>query len=76
MESFVLGPLLLRGTRQITFIQERLARRLAASAELRLLTPPFESPVLVETMAWHPRSDNEPAHRWLRTRLRAVAHRL
>lgn len=76
VESFVLGPLLLRGTRQITFVQERLARRLATTAELRQLTPPFESPTLVETMAWHPRSDNDPAHRWLRTRLRAVAHEL
>jgi DNA-binding transcriptional LysR family regulator len=76
VESFVLGPLLLRGTRQITFVQERLARRLAATAELRQLEPPFESPTLVETMAWHPRSDNDPAHRWLRARLRAVAHEL
>jgi DNA-binding transcriptional LysR family regulator len=76
VESFVLGPFLLRGTRQLTFVQERLARRLAATAELRLLDPPFESPSLVETMAWHPRSGNDPAHRWLRGRLRAIAHEL
>jgi DNA-binding transcriptional LysR family regulator len=76
VESFVLGPLLLRGTQQITFIQERLAHRLAATAELRLLTPPFESPALIETMTWHPRSDNDPAHSWLRARLRAIAHQL
>ena len=76
VESFVLGPLLLRGTRQITFVQERLANRLAGTAELRLLTPPFESPELVETMAWHPRSGNDPAHSWLRMRLRAIAHQL
>ena len=76
VESFVLGPLLLRGTRQLTFVQQRLARRLAATAELRLLDPPFESPTLVETMTWHPRSDNDPAQRWLRTRLQAIARGL
>ena len=76
VDSFVLGPLLLPGTRHITFVQERLARRLAATAELRLLPPPFESPELVETMTWHPRSSHDPAHSWLRTRLRAIAHEL
>lgn len=76
VEGFVLGPLLLRGTSQFTFVQERLARRLAATAELRLLAPPFESPALVETMTWHPRSDNDPAHSWLRTRFRAIADEL
>jgi len=73
VESFVLGPLLLRGTRQITFVQERLAHRLAAAAELKLLTPPFESPTLIEAMTWHPRSDNDPAHRWLRERISTIA---
>jgi LysR family transcriptional regulator, nod-box dependent transcriptional activator len=76
VESFLLGPLLLRGTRQITFVQERLARRLAATAELRLLKPPFESPTLVETMTWHPRADHDPGHQWLRGRLRAIAKQL
>jgi DNA-binding transcriptional LysR family regulator len=76
VESFVLGPLLVRGTRQITFVHERLAHRLAAAAELRLLDLPFESPVLVEAMTWHPRSGNDPAHSWLRTRLRTIAYQL
>ena len=57
VESFVLGALLLRGTRQVTFLQERLARELESAAELRLLQPPFEIPPLVETMSWHPRAN-------------------
>src|SRR5262249_20732717 len=76
VESFLLAPFLLRGTRQITFVQARLARRLAAPAELRLLEPPFESPKLVETMTWHPRADHDPGHQWLRGRLRAIAKQL
>jgi len=44
VESFVLGPLLVRGTRQITFVHERLAHRLVAAAELRLLDHPLRAP--------------------------------
>lgn len=73
VESFVVGALLLRGTRQVTFLQERLARLLVDVAELRLLTPPCQIPTLVETMTWHPRSNNDPAHAWLRARIRALA---
>lgn len=76
VESFVVGALLLRGTRQVTFLQERLARLLADVAQLRLLTPPCEIPPLVETMTWHPRSTNDPAHTWLRTRIQALAQSL
>jgi LysR family nod box-dependent transcriptional activator len=76
VESFLVGSFLLRGTRQITFLQERLARRLAEMAELRLMEPPFVTPTLVETMTWHPRSSNDPAHSWLRARIHALAQTL
>lgn len=76
VESFLLGSLLLRGTRQITFLQERLARRLAHAAELRLIEPPFQTPTLIETMTWHPRSSNDAAHAWLRARIHALAQTL
>ena len=74
VEGFVVGALLLRGTRQITFLQERLARELESVGELRLLTPPLQFPPLVETMVWHPRADGDPAHRWLRAHMREVAN--
>jgi DNA-binding transcriptional LysR family regulator len=76
VESFLLGSLMLRGTRRVTFLQERLARRLAEPAELRLIEPPFQTPTLLETMTWHPRSSNDAAHRWLRVRIHALAHAL
>jgi DNA-binding transcriptional LysR family regulator len=76
VESFVVGALMLRGTRQVTFLQERLARMLAGPAELQLLEPPCELPTVVETMAWHPRATDDPAHRWLRERIVALADEL
>ena len=75
-ESFVIGPLLLKGTRQITFVQERLAIALEETAELRLLQAPCAIPRLVETLTWHPRSTNDPGHRWLRERIVELARSL
>ncbi|HEY6759057.1 MAG TPA: LysR family transcriptional regulator [Baekduia sp.] len=67
--SFVTGPLLLRGTSLVTFVQRRLADLLEESAELRLVRPPFEIPPLLETLTWHPRSTTDPGHRWLRRQI-------
>jgi LysR family transcriptional regulator, nod-box dependent transcriptional activator len=71
--SFVTGPLLLRGTRLVTFVQRRLADLLAEAAELRVVRPPFAIPPLLETLTWHPRSTTDPGHRWLRGQIAAAA---
>jgi DNA-binding transcriptional LysR family regulator len=76
VESFVIGPLVLKGTRQITFVQRRLADKLKDTAELRLLQPPCDIPPILETITWHPRSTNDPGHRWLRTRMLDLAQQL
>jgi DNA-binding transcriptional LysR family regulator len=75
-DSFVLLPLLLEGTPQVALIQERLGRKLARSANLRLVEPLFETPPLAEAMYWHSRNTSDPAHRWLRALLREVADEL
>jgi DNA-binding transcriptional LysR family regulator len=72
-DSFVLLPLLLEGTPQVALIQERLGRKLAARANLRLVEPLFETPPLAEAMYWHSRNTSDPAHRWLRAMLREIA---
>ncbi len=76
VESFVVGAHMIRGTRQVTVLQERLARLFQESQELRILEPPVPTPPLTETMSWHPRATNDPAHRWLRERVRATARAL
>ena len=72
-DSFVLLPLLLERTPQVALIQERLGRRLAARANLRLVELLFDTPPLAEAMYWHNRDTSDPAHRWLRNMLRNVA---
>jgi LysR family transcriptional regulator, nod-box dependent transcriptional activator len=76
VDSFVLLPLLLHGTPHVALIQERLGRKLAPFADLRLVDPLFDTPPLAEAMYWHSRNTSDPAHRWLRTMLREVAAEL
>lgn len=72
-QSFVVAPLMLRGTRFLTLVHERLGRSLAAQAQIRLLEPPVELTPITEAMFWSPRHQDSPAHRWLRERIRQAA---
>lgn len=36
---------------------------------LQIFAPPLRLPSFTLAAAWHPRTDSDPAHRWLRTRL-------
>lgn len=66
VQSFVLAPLLVRGTRLIAVVHERIARELAGAAGVRIWDVPFDLRPVTEVMYWHPRSEDDPAHRWLR----------
>jgi|SRR5579864_36999 len=73
VNSFALLPFLLRGTHQVTLIQERLAHRLQDATHIKLLEPPLPIPPLVVTMFWSGVNDADPAHAWLRATLADVA---
>jgi LysR family transcriptional regulator, nod-box dependent transcriptional activator len=66
-------PLLVRGTRLLTIVRRRVAVELAPAAEARILEIPFDLGTITQTMFWHPRTENDPAHRWLRDRISALA---
>lgn len=68
-ETFVLAPYLLRGTRLLTVIQERLAQVVRDHLDIRLLEPPMPLDPLTEVLVWTPRHEHDPAHAWLRRRL-------
>lgn len=38
----------------------------------RPFTVPLRLPSIPIGMAWHPRNDADPAHRWLRSRIRST----
>lgn len=68
-ETHVVLPLLVKGTRLVSLVQERLVRAVFEHTHLRTVCPPFELRPLVEAMYWTTRSSDDPAHRWLRSRL-------
>ncbi len=73
--GFGLAPFLLKGTRLITLLHERLGRRIGEAAGIRLLEPPIPRlQPITEIMAWTNRTDRDPGHRWLRQCLIELAH--
>ncbi|HVW16731.1 MAG TPA: LysR family transcriptional regulator [Solirubrobacteraceae bacterium] len=73
VESFLLAPFLLERTELVTLVPARAEAFLRGVGAIRILEPPVELPVLVETLWWHPRATADPAHRWLRERIARVA---
>jgi DNA-binding transcriptional LysR family regulator len=57
----------------VTFIPERLARRVAVPLGLTVVEPPFGRVELIETLWWHPDKATTPEHAWLRRTLTEAA---
>lgn len=72
-QSFVTAPFLLAGTRLVCLVHERLGRQLAPLTGIRLLPPPMPLKPINEALIWNPRHTDDPAHRWLRSRIAALA---
>jgi LysR family transcriptional regulator, nod-box dependent transcriptional activator len=66
IESLALMPFLLRGTRMIALVPERMALRVQDIAGIRLLAPPHRLPPLRQVLCWNPRRSNDPSHQWMR----------
>jgi DNA-binding transcriptional LysR family regulator len=63
--------LLLSGADSVATLPSRLLNRYADMLDIFDL--PFEYPSFTLSMAWHPRAQDDPAHRWLRERFVAAA---
>lgn len=59
-------PLILRGTRLVATMPERVVQMFASTATVKTFPLPFEAPPLNEVLLWHKRNDSDPAHTWLR----------
>jgi DNA-binding transcriptional LysR family regulator len=76
VESYLAVPYFVTGTDRVALMQERLATRLAASANLRVLECPGEAEPIVEALWWHRQHEDDPAHAWLRRLIMETARRL
>jgi DNA-binding transcriptional LysR family regulator len=74
--SFVVAAFMVEGTEFTTIIHERLARYVAQRAGVRIVEAPFDLAPITETMYWSARTDEDPAHRWLRARIARTAAEL
>lgn len=69
--NFLVLPDILLTNDIIAVVPERLLR--AQDGKLRAFEPPVDIPGFDLVAVWHPRVDDEPAHNWIRERIRAVA---
>jgi DNA-binding transcriptional LysR family regulator len=69
--SFHVLTEILREDDFIAFLPGRLHAKHAK--ELRTISAPIEVPGFDVIVAWHPRTNKDPAHMWLRTRLDALS---
>lgn len=76
VETFFAAPFLIRGTRCVAFIPERLGMHLKDAAEIKMIDSPIPFDPLVEHLFWNPFWDADDAHRWLRTQIADVAAQL
>jgi len=74
--SFEVVPQLVVGTERIATMATRLARKYAKGLPIRVLTVPVEIPPMIEVLQWHRAHDQDPAHVWLRSRLKDAVARV
>lgn len=72
-QSFLIAPLLLRGTPLMMLAHRRMGQLLAEQHELKLLPTPMDLQPLEQVMVWTPRYTNDAAHTWLREHIMTVA---
>lgn len=70
VHQFMLAPMIVECTDIVATIPERLAKRFADKLDIFEL--PFAAQGFSLYAAWHPRSQADPAHVWLRNELAAV----
>jgi DNA-binding transcriptional LysR family regulator len=75
-EGWLPLPFVVAGTDLVAVVPERLARRVAGTAGVVVVEPPFGRIDLIEAAWWHPTRSGDQALRWLRSIVAGVAARL
>jgi len=66
---FLVAPFIIVESDVIMTVNSRIAHTYARALPIRVLPPPLDLPDFPISMAWHPRSEKDEAHAWLRARL-------
>lgn len=70
VSTFAAAPHLVADSDYVVTLPGRIAERAAASLGLAIRRPPLRIPRMSLRQAWHARHDADPAHHWLRERIR------
>ena len=71
--NFLVAPAVVAESDFVSTLPKRLARQLAKVYPVRLLAAPIPLRPFTMSLAWHARLDSDPAHRWLRETVIALA---
>lgn len=75
-ESLAVVPHLVAQSESVSLVHERLARTVVTRFGLRTFVPPLPLRPVTQTVYWHPRRTDDPAHRWLREQVIATGRAL
>lgn len=70
---FLVAPHVVAESDLVLTLAERVARTFAEFLPLQIVAPPLELGGFTMLQAWHPRTHEDPGHRWLRAELATVA---
>ena len=73
---FLVAPFIIVASDVIMTVNSRIALTYARALPIRVLPPPLKLPDFPISMVWHPRSDKDDAHAWLRARLSEICRDL
>jgi DNA-binding transcriptional LysR family regulator len=76
VSHFLTVPVLISQTDYVAALDRRVAEVLAAPLGLKLIPPPLKLPKGSVGQVWHEQQNNDPAQRWLRQVVAAVAAEL
>ena len=76
VESYMAVPYFVAGTDRVALMQERLATRLTAWMNLRVVECPGDLEPIVEALWWHRQYEDDAANAWLRRLTVETARRL
>ncbi len=71
--TFLMAMLMLQGSDRVAIVPRRLMERHGRDFGLVSVAAPLNIPALAETAIWHPRSEADPAHRWMQQLMTDVA---
>jgi DNA-binding transcriptional LysR family regulator len=76
VESYLAVPYFVAGTDRVALMQERIATRLVAQMNLKVLECPGAPEPIIEALWWHQHYEDDIAHTWLRRLIVETAGRL